>query len=334
MERRGRASTPKDGQARASSGAGPASGRAGVRSLTVKTGAAWDRGGLLVLLATGFVAALTSAAAPLARAQETADERARVHFQAGRSYYDEGSYDRALSEFERAYELSQRHMMLLNISSSHERLGRLDGAVESLTRYLELVPDTADRAVLERRLANLRRRLEAQQAASAPPTNPAATTATGDPATAAPVAGGAVVEAPDGPGAQGDGTAVGEGSATGSDRDVQPDSGGMPTAALISYIAAGVGVVTFGVFGSLALSEESSVADGCGATRTCTDGDLASVHSLALLADIGLGVGLVGAVLGTALWLGGGSDDEDAAAVAVVPVVGRDGAGLAGTLRF
>ena len=42
------------------------------------------------------------------------DERARTHFESGRSYFSEGAYERALQEFLQAYELSPRTPMLFS----------------------------------------------------------------------------------------------------------------------------------------------------------------------------------------------------------------------------
>lgn len=71
------------------------------------------------------------------------------------------------------------------------------------------------------------------------------------------------------------------------------------------------GFVTAGVTGGLALSERGDL-DGCIETRTCDEGDVSSVETKALVADVFIGIGsafAVGAVLAWVLW----PDDEPAA---------------------
>src|SRR5688572_6154877 len=80
--------------------------------------------------------ALSIAAGP-ASAQQSQDERARFHFEVGRTYFDEGNYERAVEEWQRSYELSQRPELLLNIVTTLERLGRYGDAADGLERYLE-----------------------------------------------------------------------------------------------------------------------------------------------------------------------------------------------------
>lgn len=99
-------------------------------------------------------------------AQTADDDRARGHFEAARSYYDQARYEEAAREFEEAYGLSERPALLLNASNAHERAGNLEGAIGALERYL--THDVADRRTIENRLEQLRGR-HAQQAAQVEP---------------------------------------------------------------------------------------------------------------------------------------------------------------------
>ena len=112
-----------------------------------------------------------------ASAQVSDDERARTHFEAGRSYYEQTRYDDAAREFEEAFTLSGRSALLLNLSQAHERGLHFTEAIADIDKYLQLTPDAPDRKTLEERkqhLEELRTRV-----AAAPPT------AAGEPAPAA-----------------------------------------------------------------------------------------------------------------------------------------------------
>jgi tetratricopeptide (TPR) repeat protein len=150
---------------------------------------------LLVLLTV--VVGLTAAAlgtGGTAHAQLSDDERARLHFESGRSYYEQARYDDAAREFQEAFKLSGRPALLLNLSQAYERALRFDEAIMEAQHYLQLVPDAPDRRTQEERIGRLdqlRSRVQpipGQQPAPAPaqpaPTWPAQPA----PATAAPLA--------------------------------------------------------------------------------------------------------------------------------------------------
>jgi tetratricopeptide (TPR) repeat protein len=84
------------------------------------------------------------------------DERARTHFQAGRSYYDQARYAEAAREFQASYELSPHPELLLNISQAEERALNYDGAILAAERYLASNPQAKDRKTVEERIASLR----------------------------------------------------------------------------------------------------------------------------------------------------------------------------------
>jgi hypothetical protein len=96
----------------------------------------------------------------------------------------------------------------------------------------------------------------------------------------------------------------------------------------------GAGLVLFGVFGALTLVEDGNLADGCGASRSCTDDDLSTLKTYGILADVGLGLTVVGAVVGTYFLVWGGDDDEQGA-VSVRPLFDpRGGGGADVHVRF
>ena len=67
-----------------------------------------------------------------------------------------------------AYALSKRPPLLLNIANVYERMGKLQEAVDALSKYLEEDPKSPERTTHETRIANLKKRIEAM-----PPPAPA-----------------------------------------------------------------------------------------------------------------------------------------------------------------
>ena len=87
------------------------------------------------------------------------DDAAREHFESGAQYLARSDYENALREFQAAYSLSKRPELLLNIATVYERMGDAQRAVDTLTRYLTEKPDTAERATVESRIENLKKRV-------------------------------------------------------------------------------------------------------------------------------------------------------------------------------
>lgn len=243
-------------------------------------------GRCLGLAAVAAALAITSPAV----AQEGADERARLHFESGRSYFDEGAYERALQEFERAYQLSPRTAMLFNLGTTYERLGRLTDAADAFERYLNETPDFPNRDTLTRRIENLRRRAAQQRAQESSggtettQTTQTTTTSSSTTTNAPPSSGGG----------GGDGLVI----------------GGVAALSL-----AGVGLVMTGVFGGLTLGEQSTVEDGCGANTSCTEDEISDLRTFATVTDVSwivaAAAGATGVVL-LVLGLTAGGDDSQA----------------------
>lgn len=251
---------------------------------------------------TAVVLLLTMAFAPAAaRAQnEGNDESARVHFNSGRAYFEEGNYERALDEFQEAYARSPRSMMLFNIGTTQERLGMLREAADTFERFLNEVPDAENRDLLRRRIENLRRRAERVASGQADTGDDEATdtstTPTPGPRSTPPASGG------------GDGLVLGGAIAL-----------GVAGAALIGAV----------ITGALALGAQSSVQNGCYATRSCTPADVSDMDTLALTTDIlwpvAAAAGVAGAVL---IILGATSSSESAPSAWLAPFVSPTAAGL------
>jgi tetratricopeptide (TPR) repeat protein len=122
--------------------------------------------------ATAALALLTAIAVVLApvaptHAQSPRDD-ARKHFQRGQSLYQAAHYREAIAAFAEASALAPSPILEFNIGLCHDRLGERAEAVRRYRAYLEQVPDAANRAAVERKVAELERALVAEaEAASA-----------------------------------------------------------------------------------------------------------------------------------------------------------------------
>jgi tetratricopeptide (TPR) repeat protein len=92
---------------------------------------------------------------------DASDEEARARFQSGRFAYNSGRFEEALRDFQRAYELSNRPLILYNVGLAYERLDMLPEAIESFRGFLVQMPDAPNRGEVESRIEVLQRRLEA-----------------------------------------------------------------------------------------------------------------------------------------------------------------------------
>lgn len=267
--------------------------------------------------------------------REDDDRRARVHFESGRQYFDEGEYERAVEEFTRAYELSERPVLLMNVAFGLERLGRYAEAADRMQAYCDQAQDTVPtREVLARRIANLRERaarVEAEARARARLGHP--TRASTDRPTHHPTGsptGSLTGHTPDEPSLP---SSVD--SSLSLPRVSGPDRGrGRRLGAGLSFAVAGAGLVAFGVLGSLALGERASVEEGCGEARACSSRAVRRMDRLALGADLGLAVAAAGVVAGVSVlvWMAPVEGDEPRAAL--VPFLGRESGGALVRGRF
>lgn len=245
---------------------------------------------------------------------EAQNERARLHLQAGASYYEAGDYEDALREFQRAHVLSQRSELFYNFALCYQQLGDLENAALYLRRYLDEVESIENRDQLERRHANLLERIAAQEAD--PSARPVFRFEFDDPEGG--VAGGDEVQSANPNPAETTPRpreSQDEQVPTARPTLVEPEGReGVPTGAVVGYAVAGVGAALAVTFGALALRERGSIEDGCGADRSCSRGDVQQLEGYALAADIGLAVALAGVTVGTILLFTGRGDGDDEAA--------------------
>jgi tetratricopeptide (TPR) repeat protein len=105
------------------------------------------------------IAALPTAAAAPADDPTLA---AREHFAQAKNLYNDGDFDAALAQFERAYELKPNYKVLYNIGQTYFQLRQYVEAHDAMTRYLKEGGDQIDAerlAAVNRDLADLERRL-------------------------------------------------------------------------------------------------------------------------------------------------------------------------------
>lgn len=251
-----------------------------------------------------FLALSLLLAAP-ATAQEPKDDRARELYENGAMLYDEGRYEDAISAWQEAYKISERPLLLFNIANAQERIGLWSAALESLNRYRAFAP-SGERETLDRRMRNIERRVEEQQAEEARaslPTTELTPTPRDD----------GVANAPDG-----------------------PDPGPL---VLMAGGLAGVGVGA-GLYGA-ALAARTEAADLCrpnGDLVHCPVGAAELIQQdqdLSLAGDItiiaGGAVAATGLVIALVQNLGGRAPK---AAVLVLPTVGPGGVALSVVGRF
>jgi tetratricopeptide (TPR) repeat protein len=235
---------------------------------------------MMVVACAGVLA--TSA---LARSQEqgTADELAHRHFESGAAYLQESDYDNARKEFQRAYDLSKRPAILLNLATVEERAGNVDAAISALEQYLAAEPQGEHAETARLRLANLQKR-KAQVGADA------GTTAE---------------PSPDG------GAAAPPGDAGAAPAPVAAPSLPPPEAKseanIPAYVLLGIGgvsAVAAAVTGYLADSEWRHARDTC--SPHCSDTELSSGRTLAWTSTALTGVAVVGVGVGLTLLLTSG----------------------------
>ena len=225
--------------------------------------------------------------------------RARELFEKGDAAYAEGRYEEAHASFFEAYELSGRPQLLFNVSNALERLGRYAEAVEALEKYLAS-GKAKDRDIVQKRLVNLRKRVEEQKKADerAREEEEKRRAAEKEQKGAEP-------------------SAKPEGAESAQPKPPEPPPE-KPTRVLPIVLlgTGGAALATAGVFGMLTLSARSDVDAGCKAApagRLCS----ADAHSaidrdktFGLVTDIALVSGVVLGGAGLYFLLAGDSDDK------------------------
>ena len=236
------------------------------------------------VLVAAALACTLSLSSSVGHAQSTSDDLARRHFDSGVAYLEESDYDNALKAFQKAYDLSKRPEILLNLATVHERQSDLTAAVASLKQYLDAAPQGEHAETVRLRIQNLEKRLQeqadAQQAAAAAAPAPAPPPAASPkPAPEKPVA----------PALQ---------------RKAEPNR-------LPAFIALGVGGVMAGgslITGIVAKGKYDDAKNSCG--HSCSDEQLSSSRTFAITSTVLSGAAILGVGLGVGLLLTTESDGD------------------------
>ncbi|HTA90945.1 MAG TPA: hypothetical protein VK745_15245 [Polyangiaceae bacterium] len=245
-------------------------------------------------------------------AQSTSDDLARRHFESGAAYLEESDYDNALQAFQKAYDLSKRPEILLNIATVHERKAELQPAIDALNQYLGVAtPGDEHVDAVKLRIQNLQKRLADEK------TNPPA--AANASIAVAPAGGASPAAAPPA-------------------NAVSPAPPPEPAHAsrLPAFVAFGVGGVAAGaavITGIIADSDYNSAKSSC--SPACSDSQLSSGRTLALTSTILTGVAIVGVGVGVTLLLTSGPDPAQTSLAPRLHLAGAPGAAHAdATWRF
>jgi tetratricopeptide (TPR) repeat protein len=217
-----------------------------------------------------------------AHAQSTSDDLARRHFDSGVAYLEESDYDNALKAFQKAYELSKRPEILLNLATVYERKSDLPAAVAALKGYLEAAPQGEHAPTVQLRIQNLEKRVQEQDknAAGTPPPAPA-------PAEKPPAV----------PPAQ---------------PRAEPPPRKAPPSRLPAFISLGVGGALGGASlftGLIASAKYNDAKDSCG--PHCSDSQLSDSRTFAITSTVLTGAAVLGVGLGVALLLTSESDNDE-----------------------
>lgn len=253
----------------------------------------------MLAYARAAVVLLTSVSS-IALAQPGLTGEAQRRYQDATRAYDAGDYETAAREFRAAYELTHHADMLFNVFSAEERAGRLDEAAAALAQYMrEAELDAADRASAQERLDRLRARIEEHARIEQERLER---------------------ERLERERIEREARAPREGPVTG------------PSWAAVGTLAgAGVLLANFGVFAALSTVESDALASACGSSagRYCAADQTSALAAYNIVADVSWIVGSAAAVAGLILLFALPPERGPIPAVALVPVLGPEGAGLA-----
>jgi len=298
---------------------------------------------------------------------KSAKDQAREHYAKGKAAFDQGNYTEALKAFQKAYELSPHPIVLKSVGECQARTNDIKGAIDSFERYLQENPDGADAADVRSRVEELRSKVSRIDITTIPDgatvqidgagtekTTPMTLEVSpGKHTVVLTISGfkplekevetveGLTKSLPVNFFEEGERVALepfpsetAEPVEEEDELDEEEDSGEADyTGAWICVGIAGAGVVAGGVFGLVALSDQSEFDEN-------PSEDLAdSGESMALAADISFGVAGAAAIVGLVLFLTADegmeeSEDTETSSIEILPVATADGAGMAARISF
>jgi tetratricopeptide (TPR) repeat protein len=125
---------------------------------------------------------------PMSMSSEERMARAKALFEQGRAHVDLGDYATATREFEQAYVLKPLSLFLYNLAELATYQNHREHALQLYGRYLQSERDPKERALVERRMAELRQSLAKDPEPPAPVASPGPSEAEPRPAPSAPAA--------------------------------------------------------------------------------------------------------------------------------------------------
>lgn len=254
-----------------------------------------------LLLGALFLASPAAAQGTAPQAPQTEDQlKAQQHFQRAKELYSQGKYTDAVHELELAKSLDPKAKdLVFNLGIVHEKLGRYDEAIAFFRQYMEMEGVTAqERTKAETNI----KRIEGakQEVGSKPP--------------------------PNGPGDQGN-NGGDQGLKGPLPPEEKPAHGRIDAATIAAGSVAIVGLGVGATFGIIALtSKPNDFVTGRDGTYAQFEQKNADAHNMAIVADVGLAVGIV-ATLATAYLYFGRTKDPQRTGVMVGPGM------LVGTFR-
>jgi len=192
-------------------------------------------------------------------------EKARQHFKAGESLFRSGDYEKAIVEYQAAYGLAPRPLLLFNIGAAYRKKAEAGGsvddkkqAVEYYRKYVDADPGGKGVADANGFIASLGQEIAAAEAAAKPP-EPVAKPPEPEPAAPKPLAP-APAPAPKPPAP----TTTVVSSPEPTPPPAPADSGGGSTLRIAGIATAGVGVALFatGIYFGLKAKSISDEVDG------------------------------------------------------------------------
>ena len=243
-----------------------------------------------------FLLVLVAAVATLSAGPASADVRddqkkAQEHFQKARDLYSQGSYRDALGELEVARGLDPKAKdLVMNLGIVNEKLGNYDDAIKWFHTFLDMTDVTAAE---KSRAEGFIKRIEGakkEAAAKPPPPPPPATTTAPAPPPPPP-----------------------------SRDDENAPKGRMDGATIGVGAIAAVGLAAGTTFGVLALTKRpTGFTTGQDGSYADLQSKTDSAHTMAIIADVSLGVGVVASIVTLYLYFGRTQDPAKAAALSRV----------------
>ncbi len=264
------------------------------------------------LAAVLLVAAPCFVAVPAFAAEPAPLKEARTLTSQASVEYDVGHFDQALELYTRAYERYPKPALLFDIGQCHRQLGHYERAIFFFQGYLRGQPQAANRALVEKFIADSQQQLDAQRASGAAPPPPAESTPPVAPALAPSPAPGSV-------------GAPAPAEAAGAPPPAGPHKA-LPVMQIAGLATAGTGVVLLGIAIAEGLQAQSlqnqvsQISSQRGSWSSQAQSDYDSGKSAATAASVLYVSGAIVLAAGAVItWFGWPTSQSTTAAVAPVP---------------